>query len=86
MLTGITPTIVKARRWMGGSSRMQSGPLRGVARAVSVTGMRWLVPEKPSPGDLSEAYDWPATTWVRACMVMGLDGSIAGPDGLSGSI
>lgn len=48
--------------------------------------MRWLVPEKPSPGDLSEAYDWPATTWVRACMVMGLDGSIAGPDGLSGSI
>ncbi len=48
--------------------------------------MRWLVPGTASPGDLSEAYGWPAANWVRACMVMGLDGSIAGPDGLSGSI
>ena len=48
--------------------------------------MRWLVPGTPSSGDLTDAYDWPAATWVRACMVMGLDGSITGPDGLSGSI
>ena len=48
--------------------------------------MRWLVPEDGMPGDISDAYDWPADRWVRACMVMGLDGSIAGPDGLSGSI
>jgi riboflavin biosynthesis pyrimidine reductase len=48
--------------------------------------MRWLVPGTPTSGDLSDAYHWPATRWVRACMVMGLDGSIAGPDGLSGSI
>jgi riboflavin biosynthesis pyrimidine reductase len=48
--------------------------------------MRWLVPETPSSGDLTDAYDWPSANWVRACMVMGLDGSIAGPDGLSGSI
>ena len=48
--------------------------------------MRWLVPEDGTPGDISEAYAWPADRWVRACMVMGLDGSIAGPDGLSRSI
>ncbi len=48
--------------------------------------MRWLVPGAPPSVDLTDAYDWPAETWVRACMVMGLDGSIAGPDGLSGSI
>lgn len=48
--------------------------------------MRWLVPGTPPTDDLSDAYDWPAERWVRACMVMGLDGSIAGPDGLSGSI
>jgi riboflavin biosynthesis pyrimidine reductase len=48
--------------------------------------MRWLVPGIPVSGDLAEAYDWPSRRWVRACMVMGLDGSIAGPDGLSGSI
>ncbi len=48
--------------------------------------MRWLVPDPPRSQDLAEAYDWPAPTWVRACMVMALDGSIAGPDGLSGSI
>ena len=48
--------------------------------------MRWLLPETPVSGDLAEAYDWPSATWVRACMVMALDGSIAGPDGLSGSI
>jgi riboflavin biosynthesis pyrimidine reductase len=48
--------------------------------------MRWLVPEEGTPRSLSDAYDWPEERWVRACMVMGLDGSIAGPDGLSGSI
>ncbi len=47
--------------------------------------MRWLVPGTGSD-DLADAYDWPASRWVRACMVMGLDGSIAGPDGVSGSL
>lgn len=47
--------------------------------------MRWLVPPDPT-GDLAGAYDWPRERWVRACMVMALDGSIAGPDGLSGSL
>jgi riboflavin biosynthesis pyrimidine reductase len=47
--------------------------------------MRWLVPGTGSE-DLAGAYAWPASRWVRACMVMGLDGSIAGPDGLSGSL
>jgi riboflavin-specific deaminase-like protein len=45
----------------------------------------------PDPGDLDEAdllarYGWPGPEWVRACMVMGLDGGIAGPDGRSRSI
>lgn len=48
--------------------------------------MRRLVPGDPRPITPDEAYDWPAAQWVRACMVMGLDGSIAGPDGRSGSI
>lgn len=48
--------------------------------------MRWLVPDTGTPGEWEPAYDWPSTQWVRACMVMGLDGSISGPDGLSGSI
>ena len=48
--------------------------------------MRWLLPDTRTPGEWEQAYDWPSERWVRACMVMGLDGSIAGPDGLSGSI
>ena len=48
--------------------------------------MRWLVPGTPASDDLGDAYDWPEERWVRACMVMGLDGSITGPDGLSGSL
>ena len=48
--------------------------------------MRRLVPGDPRPITPDDAYDWPADRWVRACMVMGLDGSIAGPDGRSGSI
>ncbi|MGB8020814.1 MAG: pyrimidine reductase family protein [Candidatus Nanopelagicales bacterium] len=39
-----------------------------------------------SSGDLVGLYDWPEPAWVRACMVMTLDGSVTGPDGLSGSI
>jgi riboflavin biosynthesis pyrimidine reductase len=38
------------------------------------------------PAGLAAHYDWPAAPWVRACMVMSLDGSVAGPDGLSGSL
>ena len=46
----------------------------------------------PSVGALSDeqvvaAYPWPSgRRWVRAMMVTTLDGSAAGPDGLSGSI
>jgi riboflavin biosynthesis pyrimidine reductase len=35
---------------------------------------------------LVEVYDWPDRQWVRACLVMTLDGALVGPDGLSGSI
>jgi riboflavin biosynthesis pyrimidine reductase len=48
--------------------------------------MRWLLPDPGPPTDLEQAYGWPAPRWVRGCMVMGLDGSYAGEDGLSGSI
>ena len=59
--------------------------------------MRWLVPETPPPGtdssgaplstdDLVAAYGWPENDWVRGVMVMALDGSFTGPDGLSGTI
>lgn len=50
--------------------------------------MRMLLPEaRPiSAADLASLYDWPEPAWVRACMVMTLDGSVAGPDGLSRSI
>jgi len=37
--------------------------------------------------DIAAAYEWPQSrSWVRAMMVMSLDGAIAGPDGKSGSI
>lgn len=36
--------------------------------------------------DLPQAYAWPATPTVRANFVASLDGSIAGADGLSGSL
>jgi len=37
--------------------------------------------------DIAAAYDWPhVPIWVRAMMVMTLDGAISGPDGKSGSI
>jgi riboflavin biosynthesis pyrimidine reductase len=47
-----------------------------------------LVPESRPVvrADLVGLYDWPAATWLRTCMVIGLDGGIAGPDGLSASI
>lgn len=47
-----------------------------------------LLPEaRPvAPGELVELYDWPEARWVRACLVMALDGALVGPDGLSGSI
>jgi len=50
--------------------------------------MRWLFGgEADQPVDLEQAYAWPmAGPWVRAMMVMSLDGVIAGPDGKSGSI
>jgi riboflavin biosynthesis pyrimidine reductase len=38
-------------------------------------------------GEVAAAYPWPPDRrWVRAMMVMALDGAAAGPDGLSGSI
>jgi len=45
-----------------------------------------LLPEPGPVEDLVSHYDWPGDTWVRACMVMSLDGHVVGPDGLSGSI
>ena len=50
--------------------------------------MRMLLPESRGvdDGDLVGLYDWPASPWLRACMVIGLDGDAAGPDGLSGSL
>lgn len=36
--------------------------------------------------DLVDAYPWPDRPWTRACLVMSLDGGIAGPDGVSGSL
>jgi riboflavin biosynthesis pyrimidine reductase len=47
-----------------------------------------LLPEARdiAPGELVALYDWPEPRWVRGCLVMSLDGALAGPDGLSGSI
>ena len=39
-----------------------------------------------TPVDVAEAYGWPAGAWTRAMMLTTLNGAIAGPDGLSGSI
>jgi riboflavin biosynthesis pyrimidine reductase len=48
--------------------------------------MQW-VHGGAGPVDLSSAYAWPEQgPWMRAMMVMSLDGVIAGPDGKSGSI
>ena len=33
-----------------------------------------------------DSYPWPTATWVRALMVLNLDGDVAGPDGSSRSI
>ena len=33
-----------------------------------------------------DSYPWPDSTWVRALMVLNLDGDVAGPDGSSRSI
>jgi riboflavin biosynthesis pyrimidine reductase len=43
-------------------------------------------PRDVGPGELGDLYDWPEPRWVRSCAVMTLDGSLAGADGLSGSI
>jgi riboflavin biosynthesis pyrimidine reductase len=47
-----------------------------------------LLPEgrHVAPEELVALYDWPDDRWVRACLVMALDGALVGPDGLSGSI
>jgi riboflavin biosynthesis pyrimidine reductase len=86
MVAGITVVAVKARRDHFRELGSRLARQRVIAAAVSVHDMRWLVPGVPSSVELSDAYDWPQSRWVRACMVMGLDGSITGPDGLSGSI
>lgn len=50
--------------------------------------MRMLLPQTRtlSSEELVGLYEWPERAWVRACMVMTLDGGVTGPDGLSGSI
>ena len=46
-----------------------------------------VFPETGAQPDISSAYAWPVHgTWVRAMMVMSLDGAISGSDGRSGSI
>ncbi len=47
--------------------------------------MRRIWPE-PADIELPDTYLWPAGAWVRAVMLTSLDGAIAGPDGVSGSI
>ena len=86
MVAGNTDSAAKARRDHVRELGRRWARQRVIAAAVTVEDMRWLVPGTPSSGDLADVYDWPQARWVRACMVMGLDGSIAGPDGLSGSI
>ena len=44
------------------------------------------VPIELDADALAAAYPWPDGPWLRAMMVMSLDGSAWGPDGLSGSI
>ncbi len=48
--------------------------------------MELLTGALSSPIDLAEAYWWPPGAWTRAMMLTTLNGAIAGPDGLSGSI
>jgi riboflavin biosynthesis pyrimidine reductase len=43
-------------------------------------------PRDVGPAELGDLYEWPGRRWVRSCAVMALDGSLAGADGLSGSI
>ncbi len=65
-----------------------------VATAAGLSGRHYGDPVRrliPDAGDLPneglvEAYPWPEGPWTRACMVMSLDGGIAGPDGVSGSL
>ena len=86
MVAGITLPATKARRTVSAVPLRAGARQRAPESAVTVQHMRWLVPGTPPSDDLADAYDWPAAHWVRACMVMSPDGSIAGPDGLSGSI
>ncbi|WP_432559121.1 dihydrofolate reductase family protein [Granulicoccus sp. GXG6511] len=44
------------------------------------------LPRTLGVGSLGRAYAWPARPTVRANFITTLDGSIAGPDGLSGSL
>jgi riboflavin biosynthesis pyrimidine reductase len=50
--------------------------------------VRQLIPAvcDVSADDLIDTYPWPEGPWTRACMVMSLDGGIAGPDGVSESL
>lgn len=65
-----------------------------VATAAGLSGRHYGDPVRrllPDAGDLPneglvEAYPWPEGPWTRACMVMSLDGGIAGPDGVSESL
>jgi riboflavin biosynthesis pyrimidine reductase len=61
-----------------------------VTSTDAAPGLEMLVGPTPGPLDTEAAvaaYPWPEERrWVRANMVMTLDGAAAGPDGLSGSI
>lgn len=45
-----------------------------------------MVSTPPDDATLVDSYPWPDSTWVRALMVLNLDGDVAGPDGSSRSI
>jgi riboflavin-specific deaminase-like protein len=76
-----------------GIATASADPVPAVAPAGSSAAgyrerVRQLLPLAGALGeaDVAAAYDWPRPAWLRACMVMGLDGAIAGPDGRSRSI
>ncbi len=64
---------------------MTSGPDKPAPGSTSA--LVEVFPESGVTPDLANAYAWPDQgTWVRAMMVMSLDGAITGADGRSGSI
>lgn len=71
---------VRGRRGIGPGRAGNVGPVSDLHRLSAPS-------ERVTDEELLAAYPWPAEgRWVRAMMVMTLDGAAAGPDGLSGSV